>query len=78
MNRNDLFKIAKKHSKDGVLDREAMRKELIEYFKSDKGQEALRKTPRVTIDYGDNVFEPPLQEQPLERIADLILQEVVR
>ena len=78
MNRSDLFEIAKKNSKDGVLDREAMHAELVEYLKSEAGQKELRDTPRVTIDYGDNVFDNdyPLQEQSLERIADLIMLEV--
>ncbi len=78
MNRTDLFALADKHRVNGKLDREKLRKEIIEYFKSDEGQKVLQETPRVTIDYGDNVFDSsfPLQEQSLEKIAELIMQEV--
>lgn len=78
MNRTDLFALAGKCRVNGKLDREKLRKEIIEYFKSDEGQKVLQETPRVTIDYGDNVFDSsfPLQEQSLEKIAELIMQEV--
>ncbi len=79
MNRSNLFALADKYRKDGKADKAKLRAELIEYFKSEQGQAVLNNAPKVTIDYGGNIFDStyPLQEQPLERIVDLILQEVV-
>lgn len=86
MKRDELFNRAEKHRKKGKGEKESldtegrqkMREELIEYLKSEEGQRALRATPKVTIDYGNGVFDQnfPLHEQPIEKIADLIMQEV--
>ena len=70
MNRTELFALAEKHPT-----REGLRQALIDYLQSPAGQEVIKNTPRITIDYGNNVFEVPL-EQSIERIADLIMQEV--
>jgi len=73
MKRVQLFSLFEKHKKKPDKERkETMRRELIEYLKSPEGQEALKKAPRVTVEFEPNF---PLQEQPVERIADLILRE---
>jgi len=76
LKRNQLFVIAAKHKKKAKTKEEArrnIRDELIAYFNSPEGQEALRKAPRVTVEFEPNF---PLQDQPIERIVDMILQEL--
>lgn len=79
MKRTELFALADKCRVDGIVNKEKLRNEIVSYLKSDEGQKLLQDTPRITIDYGNNVFDSsfPLQEQPLEQIAELIIQEVV-
>lgn len=78
MNRTELFALADKCRINGELNRAKLRQEIVDYFKTGEGQNVLKNAPRITIDYGNNVFDSsfPLQEQPLERIAELIMQEV--
>ena len=73
MNRRELFELADKYRVNGVLDKEKLRQEIIDYLKSDEGQKFIQSTPRITVEASD-VF--PLHEQSLDRIADLIIQEV--
>ncbi|MGB9886899.1 MAG: hypothetical protein ACPLRW_07880 [Moorellales bacterium] len=53
--------------------RQALRQELIEYFSSAEGQKALARAPKVTVEPGEGY---PLQEQPVEKIVDLLLEEL--
>lgn len=74
MNRAQLFEIAGKHKdKPKHEAKKAIRAELIAYFNSPEGQEELRKAPRVTVEFEPNF---PLQDQPVERIVDMIMQEL--
>lgn len=67
--RDELFALAKKHKGDKAK----IRADLIAYFQSPQGQQALRKAPRSTVEFEPNF---PLQDQLVERIVDMILQEL--
>lgn len=69
MKRDELFALAKKHKRDKAK----IRADLIAYFNSPEGRETLRKSPRITVEFEPNF---PLQDQPVERIVDMILQEL--
>lgn len=76
MKRDELFALAKMVREAGKAKdraRAAVQRELIACFRSPQGQEALRRAPRVTVEFEPNF---PLQEQPVERIVELIMQEL--
>jgi hypothetical protein len=76
LKRDKLFEIARKHkakAKSKHDAKKAIRDELIAYFNSPEGQEELRKAPRVTVEFEPNF---PLQDRPIERIVDMIMQEL--
>lgn len=76
MKRTDLDVLKEKHAKGQGkkkrLDREALRRELIDYYKSEAGHRELKAAPRVTVEHQPNF---PLQDQPVEVIVDMIMQE---
>ena len=88
MTRTQLFELAEKHGLRGkgkltheekAKRRAAMKAELVAYFKSPEGRAALERAPRVNITDEDGrslSSDFPLQDQALERLADLIMQEI--
>lgn len=77
MHRHELFQLAKKHQKGPKkeLDRGSIRDELIAYFQSEKGQKAIKKAPRITLEITPDLIHDPVPDQPIDVIVDMILQE---
>ncbi len=69
MNRTELFKIAKKHN--GNL--AAIRQELLDYYRSEQGQEEIRNAPRIPVEFNNDF---PLNDKPAELIVNLLMREV--
>lgn len=71
MTRQDLEQIVEKHDGDHLK----IREELLTHFQTEEGQKELRNAPHVSVE-SNNDF--PLQTAQIERVVDLLMQEVIR